>query len=125
MNVSYSRTKKIPGRAGARLIQTTCVFGKNCITSFLNLCFQYEENINWFLIYFHISSGKYIKIDINTVAIYFKQMKSLIEQFMNQLTEDEVLVLQIAKTQLASSFNLVKSIGFIAWLKTNSKTARS
>ena len=35
--------------------------------------------------------------------------------YIAQLSKDEKIVLEIAKSQLKSSFNLKKSIGFLAW----------
>lgn len=37
------------------------------------------------------------------------------QSYYKQLTEQEKLVLHIAMTQLGSSFDLVRSNGFIAW----------
>uniref|UniRef100_A0A6C0HPS4 Uncharacterized protein n=1 Tax=viral metagenome TaxID=1070528 RepID=A0A6C0HPS4_9ZZZZ len=44
---------------------------------------------------------------------------AMLLQYTEQLTEIELIVLEIAKDQLESSFCLEKSIGFIEWLKHN------
>ncbi len=44
---------------------------------------------------------------------------AMLLQYTEQLTEIELIVLEIAKDQLESSFCLEKSIGFIEWLKQN------
>tara|TARA_B100001093_G_C26777221_1_gene992916 strand:+ start:694 stop:855 length:162 start_codon:yes stop_codon:yes gene_type:complete len=42
-----------------------------------------------------------------------------IEDYKSQLTEQEKIVLNIAIEHLGSSFDIVKSIGFIEWQKKN------
>ena len=42
-----------------------------------------------------------------------------IKLYLEQMTDDEKIVLEIAKEQLKSSFNLKKSIGFIEFCKNN------
>jgi len=41
----------------------------------------------------------------------------MLRQYVEQLTEIEQIVLDIAKDQLESSFSLEKSIGFMEWCK--------
>lgn len=41
----------------------------------------------------------------------------LIKEYINQLTEDEKIVMEIAQKQLQTSFSIEKSIGFIEWKK--------
>lgn len=41
--------------------------------------------------------------------------KTLIEEYIKQLSIDEKIVMEIAQKQLQSSFSLEKSIGFIEW----------
>jgi len=41
----------------------------------------------------------------------------LVDAYISQLTEQEKLVLEIAKDHLGSSFTIEKSIGFIEWLQ--------
>tara|TARA_B100001057_G_C22781800_1_gene923961 strand:- start:1021 stop:1200 length:180 start_codon:yes stop_codon:yes gene_type:complete len=45
--------------------------------------------------------------------------KELEQQFINSLDDKEQIALEIAKKVLESSFDLIKSIGFIKWLKKN------
>jgi hypothetical protein len=45
------------------------------------------------------------------------EMEELIEIYINELSEQEKLVLDIAKDHLGSSFVIEKSIGFIEWLQ--------
>ena len=42
-----------------------------------------------------------------------------IKLYLEQMTDEEKIVLQIAKEQLKSSFNIQKSIGFIEFCKIN------
>lgn len=41
----------------------------------------------------------------------------LIKKYIDQLSDDEKIVLEIAKKQLKTSFSIEKSIGFLNWLK--------
>tara|TARA_B100001063_G_scaffold108365_1_gene101041 strand:- start:1374 stop:1553 length:180 start_codon:yes stop_codon:yes gene_type:complete len=45
--------------------------------------------------------------------------KELEQQFIDSLDDKEQIALEIAKKVLESSFDLIKSIGFIKWLKKN------
>ena len=45
-------------------------------------------------------------------------MDKQIERYIAQLDEQEKLVLEIAIDHLGSSFDIERSIGFTAWLKT-------
>ena len=45
-------------------------------------------------------------------------MDKQIEGYIAQLSEQEKLVLEIAKDHLGSSFDIERSIGFTSWLKT-------
>ena len=45
--------------------------------------------------------------------------KELEEQYINSLDDKEQVALEIAIKVLESSFDLIKSIGFIKWLKKN------
>lgn len=45
-----------------------------------------------------------------------------IQEYIESLDETEKLVLEIAKDHLESSFCIERSVGFIKWLKDNSKT---
>lgn len=44
-----------------------------------------------------------------------------IQEYIQQLSEKEMQALKIAEEHLGSSFNIVKSIGFIKWMKKNSQ----
>jgi|TARA_B110000037_G_scaffold222868_1_gene300117 hypothetical protein len=44
-----------------------------------------------------------------------------IQEYIQQLSEKETQALKIAEEHLGSSFNIVKSIGFIKWMKKNSQ----
>jgi hypothetical protein len=46
------------------------------------------------------------------------QEQNMIEEYINQLNEQEKIVLSIAKEHLQSSFDITKSIGFQEWVKT-------
>ena len=39
-----------------------------------------------------------------------------IDEYVAQLSEIEMIAYEIAKKNLGSSFNIVKSIGFLAWI---------
>ena len=43
--------------------------------------------------------------------------KSLVEQYLEQMSEQERIVLEIAKQTLKSSFNIKKSIGFMNFVE--------
>ena len=43
----------------------------------------------------------------------------LIQEYVNSLNEQELIVLEIAKKQLESSFDISKSIGYLNWLNKN------
>ena len=47
-------------------------------------------------------------------------LENALEKYIKSLDEIEILVLNVAKKQLESSFELHKSIGFIKYLKNNS-----
>ena len=44
--------------------------------------------------------------------------EKLIKSYIEQLNEQEKIVLKIAKEHLQSSFDIVKSIGYQEWLKS-------
>ena len=48
-------------------------------------------------------------------TIIMKPTDEDIKIYISQLTEQEQIVLEIAKDHLASSFDIVRSIGFIEW----------
>ena len=45
--------------------------------------------------------------------------RELEEQYISSLDDKEQIALEIARKVLESSFDLIKSIGFIKWLKKN------
>jgi hypothetical protein len=45
------------------------------------------------------------------------QEQKLVQAYMAQLNDMERIVVNIAKNHLESSFSLIKSIGYQAWLK--------
>jgi hypothetical protein len=49
-----------------------------------------------------------------------KYEPQLIDAYIKQLNEQELIVLSIAKDHLQSSFDIIKSIGFQEWLKKQS-----
>lgn len=46
-------------------------------------------------------------------------MEQEINEYVEQLTEQEKMVLEIAKKHLGTSFDIVKSIGFKKWISDN------
>jgi hypothetical protein len=44
-------------------------------------------------------------------------MDNIIQKYINSLNEQELLVLNLAKQHLNTSFDIKKSIGFIEWKK--------
>lgn len=46
----------------------------------------------------------------------------LIQEYIDSMTEQERIVLEIAKDHLGSSFDILKSIGFETWLKGRSQS---
>lgn len=46
-------------------------------------------------------------------------LEDKIKLYLEQMSDDEKIVLEIAKQQLKSSFNLKKSIGFIEFCQNN------
>ena len=50
-----------------------------------------------------------------------KIINKLIDEYIKSLSKDDLKVLQIAKDELKTSFNIQKSIGFKKWLMTRDK----
>ena len=48
--------------------------------------------------------------------------EELIREYIDSMTEQEKIVLEIAKDHLGSSFDILKSIGFETWLKGRSQS---
>lgn len=47
--------------------------------------------------------------------------EELIQEYIDSMTEQEKIVMEIAKDHLGSSFDILKSIGFETWLKTRNQ----
>jgi len=47
-----------------------------------------------------------------------KSQEEKISLYIQQLTEQQKIVLNIAKEHLATSFCIEKSLGYLSWLKT-------
>ena len=54
----------------------------------------------------------------NNFDMLSPDVKELVIEYVNQLTEIEQKAYKIAKDHLGSSFNVVKSNGYCDWLKT-------
>lgn len=54
----------------------------------------------------------------NNFDMLSPDVKELVIEYVNQLTEIEQKAYKIAKDHLGSSFNVVKSNGYNDWLKT-------
>jgi hypothetical protein len=54
----------------------------------------------------------------NNFEMLSPDVKELVIEYINQLTEIEQKACKIAKDHLGSSFNIVKSNGYNDWLKT-------
>ena len=50
-----------------------------------------------------------------------KITKKSVKEYIKSLSEDDLKVLQIAKDELETSFNIQKSIGFKKWIQKNNK----
>ena len=46
-------------------------------------------------------------------------MKVFVEKYIEQLSDVEKQAMEIAKTNLKTSFDIEKSLGFIEWLKNH------
>lgn len=46
-------------------------------------------------------------------------MNKLVDEYIKTLNEQELLILNLAKQHLGSSFDIEKSIGFIVWKTHN------
>jgi|APSaa5957512535_1039671.scaffolds.fasta_scaffold1062607_1 hypothetical protein len=49
------------------------------------------------------------------------QQETLIQEYLDQLSEKEKITLEIAKEHLETSFNIEKCIGFTEWKKQQDK----
>lgn len=50
-----------------------------------------------------------------------QSIDELIEQYINEMTEMEKTVMEIAKDHLGSSFSIEYSVGFITWIREKNK----
>lgn len=48
--------------------------------------------------------------------------EELVQLYIESMTEQEKIVLEIAKDHLGSSFDILKSIGFENWLKSRGQS---
>ena len=48
-----------------------------------------------------------------------KYSQEIIDKYISTLSEIELIVMKIAIEDLKSSFDIVKSIGFLNWIKKN------
>jgi len=72
-----------------------------------------------YLITIHTYNYKMTDPSIMGESSNIDEQSDIISQYINQLTEQEQIVLKIAIDHLESSFDILKSIGFIEWKKTN------
>ena len=45
--------------------------------------------------------------------------QEIIDEYISTLSDIEIIVMKIAEEDLKSSFDIVKSIGFLNWIKKN------
>jgi hypothetical protein len=50
-----------------------------------------------------------------------KLIEEYISEYISEFTEQEIIVFNIAKEHLESSFDIEKSIGFLEWLENKTK----
>jgi len=76
-----------------------------------------KEQYNRFLnIKMDIIDNEIVNEIINDDTVDDKQ-NYLIQEYMNSLNEQELIVFNIAKKQLESSFDISESIGYLKWLE--------
>ena len=65
---------------------------------------------------------KWVKTQIEDLITTYHDMKTRkqIEEYLYSLNEKEQLALEIAKDHLKSSFDIVRSNGYMEWQKKNS-----
>ena len=77
-----------------------------------------------------MSSNVSLKISERVVAMpkaidiqstYTQKENEKVSLYIQQLTEQQKIVLNIAKEHLATSFCIEKSLGYLNWLKTQTK----
>jgi len=52
---------------------------------------------------------------------YDTETQNSIFEYLNQLSEKEKVAYNIAKDHLGTSFNILKSIGYVSWKKSQNK----
>jgi hypothetical protein len=50
---------------------------------------------------------------------------NMVEEYLNSLTDQEKKTMNIAQDHLGTSFNILKSIGFIRWNEQRSKDSKN
>ena len=58
--------------------------------------------------------------DCNYFKQYSSETQELILQYLETMNKKEKVAYEIAKSHLGTSFNIVKSIGYIGWKNKNS-----
>lgn len=56
--------------------------------------------------------------DVDSVKKYPAEVQESIAKYLEQLGDKERIAYQIAKEHLGTSFDIVKSIGYVTWKKT-------
>ena len=56
--------------------------------------------------------------DVDSVKKYPVEVQESIAKYLEQLGDKERIAYQIAKEHLGTSFDIVKSIGYVTWKKT-------
>jgi phosphorylcholine metabolism protein LicD len=62
------------------------------------------------------------EISADTLEKYPEEVRQSIIRYLEQLCDKERIAYSIAKEHLGTSFDVVKSIGYIAWKKSQSQT---
>lgn len=57
--------------------------------------------------------------DVDSVKKYPAEVQESIAKYLEQLGDKERIAYQIAKEHLGTSFDIVKSIGYVTWKKTH------
>lgn len=57
--------------------------------------------------------------DLANTGAHDERMNAYIHAYLEQLSETQLKAYRIARRHLGSSFNLVKSNGFVGWYKEN------
>jgi len=57
------------------------------------------------------------KIDIKIIYTYIVKMDELIKKYLSSLSSDQLKIIEIAKKELGTSYDVKKSIGFLNFIK--------